>query len=189
MGITQALFEGSMFIMVFLWTPFLEAAAGKANSVPHGLTFAIFMVAIMVGSKLFGIAVGTYQAQLATLGAVAMAVGALAFWAIVWLELNAGGVLAAFVLFELACGLYFPAVGTQKGKLVPESVRSTMTNIFRMGVNIIVISSLLQAGHTTPKLLFACCFLMLTAALGAQLWLRRRDAQAATSLKAVDGDT
>ena len=50
----QCLFESSMYIFVFLWSPVLErtSAAGH-GSLPYGLIFSTFMVSIMIGSLLF----------------------------------------------------------------------------------------------------------------------------------------
>ena len=71
LGVIQSLFEGAMFIFVFMWTPALEAAhavsvaaagadasltpADKAafseEALPHGMVFACFMACIMLGSR------------------------------------------------------------------------------------------------------------------------------------------
>jgi len=38
----------------------------------------------------------------------------------------------AFLVFEAAVGLYFPMIGTLKGEIVPEDMRSTIYNIYRL---------------------------------------------------------
>ena len=43
---------------------------------------------------------------------------------------------------KLCCGLYFPGLGTQRGKYIPEDVRATLMNIFRIGLNLIVVGVL-----------------------------------------------
>jgi hypothetical protein len=40
---------------------------------------------------------------------------------------------------QVCCGMYFPSIGTMRGKFVPEEVRSTIMNIFRIGLNLIVV--------------------------------------------------
>merc|ERR1719323_763118 len=50
---------------------------------------------------------------------------------------------AAFVVFEFCVGLYFPSVGSLKSELVPERVRATMYNIYRVPLNAIVVALLL----------------------------------------------
>ena len=47
--------------------------------------------------------------------------------------------LAAFCVFELCCGIYFPCMGVMRGKYIPEEVRATMMNIFRVGLNLVVV--------------------------------------------------
>ena len=51
LGLAQGLFEGGMFVFVFMWTPTLEHQL--SHSVPHGIVFASFMMACMIGSTLY----------------------------------------------------------------------------------------------------------------------------------------
>ena len=68
----------------------------------------------------------------------------------------------SFNLFEVCCGLYFPvslvkgptntfptlsliqAIGTLRGRYVPEETRATVMNIFRVPLNLIVVSILVK---------------------------------------------
>ena len=52
--------------------------------------------------------------------------------------------MAAFLLFEVCCGMYFPIAGTVRGKYIPESCRAGVMNIFRIPLNIMVSVVLLQ---------------------------------------------
>merc|ERR1711990_1215808 len=49
----------------------------------------------------------------------------------------------AFLVFEACVGLYFPMMGTLKGDIVPEDMRSTIYNIYRLPLNVIVLLPLL----------------------------------------------
>merc|ERR1712147_20283 len=49
----------------------------------------------------------------------------------------------AFLAFEACVGLYFPMMGTLKGDIVPEDMRSTIYNIYRLPLNVIVLMPLL----------------------------------------------
>merc|ERR1719316_2323093 len=51
--------------------------------------------------------------------------------------------LWAFLLFECCVGIYFPAICTLKSDIVPEAHRSTIYNLFRAPMNMIVVSVLL----------------------------------------------
>lgn len=49
LGAIQSLFDGSMYIVVFLWTP---ALSPNDEEIPHGFIFATFMLASMLGSSI-----------------------------------------------------------------------------------------------------------------------------------------
>merc|ERR1719379_2858701 len=82
MCLVVSAFEGSMFAFVFNWTPALES---KSLPPPHGLIFAEFMMACMIGasaSSLIGgnlkpasVMVPTIFLGTVALALVAMAVG------------------------------------------------------------------------------------------------------------------
>ena len=60
-GIISSLFEGSMYIFVFMWTPALTALAKEElgdefEGLPFGVIFSTFMVCCMAGSSIFSIA-------------------------------------------------------------------------------------------------------------------------------------
>merc|ERR1712039_128027 len=52
--------------------------------------------------------------------------------------------LASFLVFEFCCGIYFPTIGMLKSDVVPEKVRGTMYNIYRLPLNGIVVGLLLS---------------------------------------------
>ena len=52
-------------------------------------------------------------------------------------------------VFEAACGIYFPSMGIIKSKYVPEEVRATVYNIFRIPLNFIVV--LVLANLKVPR--------------------------------------
>merc|ERR1719159_1891152 len=68
--------------------------------------------------------------------------------------------LAAFILFEVAVGIYWPAAGVVKAQVVPESCRATLYSLFRLPLNAIVFLCLLfinraEATLMTTSLLLA----------------------------------
>merc|ERR1719231_1368419 len=50
----------------------------------------------------------------------------------------------AFLVFEACVGLYFPMIGTLKGDIVPEDMRATIYNLYRLPLNVIVLMPLLM---------------------------------------------
>lgn len=157
-GLIQVFFEAAMFVFVFVWTPALEYTDGAIdrNEIPHGLIFSTFMIAIMIGSRLFQ----TMQRkhEIAHFSRFAYGAAALAL-AVPIYSTSVIHRLIAFTIFEVCCGLYFPAIGVTKSKHFPESVRSTITNIFRVALNGIVVSILLniRAFSTNTIFTFAVC--------------------------------
>merc|ERR1719159_438511 len=69
--------------------------------------------------------------------------------------------LWAFVLFELAVGIYFPSICTLKSEAVPESHRATIYNLFRAPMNLIVCSVLLVNPDLMPTFQLVSSMLLL----------------------------
>merc|ERR1719183_2880280 len=151
-----------MYAFVFNWTPALDS---KEVPPPHGVIFAMFMMACMCGASCSTL-LGNGMSPMLRLKAAFVA-GIISFAVAASVGGNSTGSLmlsfAAFLLFEFCVGLYFPSVGVVKSDLVPESVRSTMYNFYRVPLNAIVVSLLL--GSISLATCFKLCALLLLAAL------------------------
>eukprot|EP00392_Amoebophrya_sp_AT5.2_P006612 g6624.t1 len=139
LGWTCALFESSMFIFVFLWTPALHEIAPTASKPPYGLIFALFMLACMCGSLLFSLLQSSKTEK--ELAGILLSV-AIVSNAVVVCTNNTFLLLLGFLGFELSLGLYFPVFGLLKSRLVPERSRAMLYNFFRVPLNLIVVGSL-----------------------------------------------
>jgi len=159
-----ACFEGSMYTFVFNWTP---ALSNQLSTPAFGMVFASFMMAYMCGSSTFDLlrGRGASAAQLAQwafgLGAVAFLVAGCMFRLSLEVK-NLVTIYGGFLLFEFCCGLYFPSVSTIKGEAVPESIRSTVYNLYRVPMNAIVLAVLL--GNISMTCVFVTCFVLLASA-------------------------
>lgn len=187
LGLIQSCFESAMYIFVFQWTPALEgslkatAAANNASenkeepfSLPHGLVFATFMVCFMLGSKAFELLTANSSAAA---GFKPRSVEHLARWLFVVssaalvvpvLTDNHSIQLFAFCMFEVCCGMYFPSAGTMRSRYIPEEIRSTIMNIFRMGLNLIVVLTLFNIDALSQDAVFMFTALLLTMAVLCQ---------------------
>merc|ERR550525_600174 len=88
----------------------------------------------------------------------------------------------AFLVFEACVGLYFPMIGTLKGAIVPEDMRSTIYNIYRFPLNVAVLLPLLL--NFSIKVTFVITTLVLTVALVCQyLLMDERDSVDTTEVK------
>lgn len=164
-GIIQSCFESAMYLMVFSWTPVLQAAsdAMSLGEIPHGMIFSTFMVCIMIGSSLFVFLIKSQPPELFMRNMYILGVAA---FAVTTISTNVWHIYAALLLFEVICGLYFPAMGTMRAKYVPEMTRSAIMNYFRVPLNLIVCVTLYL--NMSNAIVFQLCAGMMAAAVLCQ---------------------
>jgi len=139
-GIMQCLFEGSMHIFIFLWTPCLQRGV---NRLPHGLVFSVYMICMMIGGKQSR----SSSRMRPSLGLVFVIASCSLmvprFVEDLWCN------LAAFCAFEWCCGCYFPQIATLRSRHFCEKSRGATISLFRVPLNIIVVVVLVW-GRTQP---------------------------------------
>lgn len=158
-GLVQSLFEGAMYLFVFEWTPALTK--DERNPPPYGIIFATFMVACMAGSQLYELVATVAVPQRALVWvclAAATSLAAAPLDDVLGTELAYFGMLGE----EVAIGLYFPLISVVKSAVVPESLRSSVYNVFRVPLNAIVFVVLLN--NSVDATLSICVVLLLVAA-------------------------
>jgi len=157
-GLICSLFEGSMYIFVFMWTPAIKELGG-GGEMPFGVLFATFMVSCMAGSSIFSIFIGSVKNEKIGLGVF---LAATITFALMTLAQTDTSTIIAFLLFEACVGCYFPMMGTMKSLVVPENKRAAIYNLYRIPLNFIVLFSLLT--DLSPKASFTLCSCMLATA-------------------------
>lgn len=163
MGAVVTGFEGAMYAFVINWTPVLST---KDSKPPHGLTFSMFMMACMCGSSIYSIVGGAERSVSVLLPTLVLAAMSLVAVTVV---VNAEGgsspiAFFFFLIFECCVGLYFPSSGSLKSRVVPEDVRATVYNIYRVPLNaVVVILNLCTMSETATFAL--CSTLVLLAAI------------------------
>lgn len=176
LGAAQALFEGAMYSFVFSWTPAL-AALEPGREIPYGYVFAVFMECVMFGSAAFSfvneerrVSPDRYLPILFLFAAACMYVPVF--------TTSLSLVRLSFFSFEFAVGMFWPAISTLRSKFVPEDIRSTVMNLFRVPLNVVVLVVLWNSGSWSLQQVFMVNVVLLLAAAGfAQLF----------KLKATDG--
>jgi len=154
-----ACFESSMYAFVFNWTPALDS---KEVPPPYGLIFSLYMMACMCGASVSTITSALAPAsRLASAFVIGIAVFVVAAKVVGSSQLQL--IFAAFVAFEFSVGVYFPSVGVLKSEVVPERVRGTMYNIYRVPLNAIVVALLLTNLSTVT--VYAACAVLLGVSL------------------------
>ena len=149
LGAIQALFEASMYTFVFLWTP---ALAPRDEAIPHGFIFAIFMLASMIGSsytaKLMAGPVPPQKYMQYVFLAGAFSLFTPAFMSVAGFHdsgakggpmTHAGRIqMLGFCIFEACVGIFWPSMMKMRAQYVPEELRSTIINVFRIPLNLFV---------------------------------------------------
>merc|ERR1719383_1564098 len=74
-----------------------------------------------------------------------------------------------FILFELSVGLFWPCAMTLRGRYIPEEVRATIMNFFRIPLNIIVVVVLLKVKSLPVHVVLKCCAFCMFVAAACQL--------------------
>jgi len=156
-----------MYIFVFMWTPSLQG--DDPEPIHHGWIFASFMLCMLIGSHCFAVFVD-HGFIIEKINCVMLAVSAVSLLVPLVSE-NYSMRLFAFCVFEICCGLYFPSIGMMRSRYVPEDLRATIMNFFRVPLNGIVVTILLNIEYMNESQVFASCGLCLVVALGCQLSL------------------
>jgi MFS transporter, MFS domain-containing protein family, molybdate-anion transporter len=180
----QSSFEGAMYTFTFIWTPALQAPHDKATvamaeaarsagaavpsttlvaELPFGTIFSSFMCATMIGSSLFAIL--SRHARVEAILRGVFALGVLLFSATI-ISTRVEVTYAAFVLFEVLCGVYFPAMGTMRAPYMPEENRSALLTFSRVPLNMIVVLTLYE--DFSLRRVFMLCAALMAAALLCQ---------------------
>eukprot|EP00045_Choanoeca_perplexa_P006238 m.52941 g.52941 ORF g.52941 m.52941 type:complete len:441 (-) comp13533_c0_seq1:973-2295(-) len=180
LGAIQSLFEASMYAFVFMWTPALQD--DTAPELPFGTIFATFMVCCALGGSLF--ARLAQQMSVLRLMMLTFTVAGLSL-AVPALSENRSARFLAFLAFEVCVGMYWPAIGTLRADVVQERVRTTVLNLFRVPLNLLVCLLLLNVGTLDVGTIFMLCALAqgLCTVLATQLAPRSTLVEAAPNTK------
>lgn len=138
LGACQSLFEGAMYTWVFYWTPCLRVSNDDIGNaaIPFGLVFACYMGSLMLGGSLTDAYPPEKSVTPMHCGAIVVtALSALFFE-------NKVFVFAMFTIFEGLVGVYFGAHGTLRSLHIEEATRSSVMNIFRVPLNLFVVTIL-----------------------------------------------
>lgn len=173
LGAMQSLFEASMYSFVFLWTP---ALSPNGEDIPHGMIFATMMVACMIGSSMSSrlmartdLRVEKYMQSVFLISACSLSIPVF----IKTFELGSGGYkggpitfegklqLCGFLVFEFMVGIFWPSMMKMRAQYVPEDVRSTVMNFFRIPLNLFVCVILYNVAMFPLSAMFGMCTLFL----------------------------
>lgn len=171
-----------MYTFVFLWTPALAPAGEK---IPHGFIFALFMMSSMSGSALAGRLMNTHVRPETYMQTVFAASAACMLVPVMFhlqtappqsespaqeTGITPSGMVQclAFCAFEFLVGMFWPSMMTMRAKYLPEELRSTLINCFRIPLNVFVCVILFHVDKFPLAVMFALCALFLALATACQ---------------------
>ncbi|XP_054280671.1 molybdate-anion transporter-like [Macrosteles quadrilineatus] len=151
LGLIQSLFESVMYTFIFSWTPIISDL-----NPPLGIVFASFMLAFMIGSKVYSMSLSdTRQPQyiLVLTSSFSFAnlciVSLVITYSLYSTQISTDSRLiltqvcfVCFILYEFSVGLYVPVISYLKSRVIPEEHRASIANWFRVPMNIFTCISL-----------------------------------------------
>ncbi len=153
----SALYESSIVIFTFYWAPWMAGMLGTEDGevapLPYETIYASMIVASMIGNYLFGIYVADIGADkafqyslLGTAGLFGLASvlfsATMAFWCAVGVQ--------------LCIGVYWPSIGTLKGKLIAPEMRASFTAASRV-LTLVISYTILHMVHDSTFLMLLLC--------------------------------
>lgn len=147
LSIVQSLYEGVMYLFIFIWTPALELLKP-----PLGLVFSSFMLALMIGSKIYAMLLENHSLdskkllQLSTfLASFSFLICSLAISGLLDISVPYSIITCyfCFIVYEISVGLYYPSMIYLKSQVIPEKIRVTISNVIKIPSNIFICLALL----------------------------------------------
>ncbi|KAF2641216.1 DUF791-domain-containing protein [Massarina eburnea CBS 473.64] len=169
LALTSCFFEGSLFLFIFFKFPALKLChelSGAPGNLPFGLIFAILMCSMMLGSMLYNnlsassSPLPTKQTLLYTLAAASAC-----FFLPAYVR-DERITLWCFCIFEVCCGLYYPAMSSLKGNLIDDGARASVYTILRIPLNAFVVLALstTREGESHRNMIFVMCSALIACA-------------------------
>ncbi|KAI5917346.1 hypothetical protein F4810DRAFT_696707, partial [Camillea tinctor] len=169
LGFVSTMFEGSMYLFVFFWTPALKSVQKSTRELPYGFIFSSFMAASMAAALTFNIVM---QKRIVRYSRLLVGIMLVANYCFVKLAgpKTEDATFWLFCLFEACVGMYWPCAGYLKGRLVQDDARGKVYGIMRTPLNIFVVVALLFTRDVNNfNKVFSACSIMLTASFGTMV--------------------
>ncbi|CAG8951188.1 hypothetical protein HYFRA_00007935 [Hymenoscyphus fraxineus] len=180
LGLASCIFEGSMYLFVFFWSPALHTAHTYSPThntpLPLGLIFASFMTCSMLGSLIFSFLSSPSYASLSPsrLLSLLFATASSSLLLITMLK-DEKATFWAFCVFEICVGMYWPSIGTLKSRVVEDGVRARIYGILMIPSNVFVVVALalIKEGEEYRNGVFLMCGGLLVLTSGVFHWTVR----------------
>ncbi|KAI6587151.1 hypothetical protein MCOR12_009620 [Pyricularia oryzae] len=168
LGLASTMFEGSMYLFVFFWSPALNAAKTNDAGLPYGIIFASFMASGLAASLFFNVFMERGLLRYITLMIMILGAADVCFVSLSGAPRSEQSTFWIFCAFEACVGMYWPCMGLLKGKLISDGARAQVYSVLRIPLNLfVVISLMLTEGDAGYAQVFgACSKLLMFSCLG-----------------------
>jgi hypothetical protein len=167
LGLASTMFEGSMYLFVFFWTPALRSAQTTTTALPYGLIFASFMASALAASLAFNMIAKWDIVRYSTLLVAILATANLCFFFSIHPK-SEQSTFWIFCLFEATVGMYWPCAGYLKGRLIDDGMRAQVYSLLRIPLNLFVVAILMYTGDGEAfSSVFSLCSKLLLVSCGA----------------------
>ena len=177
-GAIESVFECSLFIFVFIWTPAISGIATNNSSgqglrmsdIPLGIAFASFMVCYMIGGLICDYLKHKINYPIENLLLPITGSSAGIFFVSATLSRHDPSpfvrslILVCLQLVELGCGFYFPIMRMLREKILPTEHQTSIISWFRVPLTLmssIALFSLHTSSGGIPSIFLFCAVLML----------------------------
>lgn len=146
-GIIESLWQAVLNIFIFAWTPILQSTT--TSQINPGMVFISFVLMIITGTKLYEVFNIYLKFNLFLSMSGAILVETISFCVV----LTSGEFYISYIFLATIngiCGFYQPVNSIIKAKLLKEKVRALLMNIFRIPLNIYVVSALVFLRNLNP---------------------------------------
>lgn len=154
-------------MLVFLWVPSLMTL--HEGQLHTGLIFSTFMLAMTFGGMLFALVLPIFPGGAEGLCCMVffLAAGAMAM-PVYWFEF--WPVLISFLVLECMVGMFNSCGATLRSKYYPEQLQSSVTSVFRLPLNmLVVVGTLLSDAAKTSSDLQVVFTIIAVVLLGASM--------------------
>lgn len=146
-GIVESLWQATLNIFIFAWTPILQSTTTQEFN--PGMVFVSFVLMIISGTKFYEVFNIYLKFNLFVSLAGCILVELIGFIIV----LSTKSFMLTYILLAVIngiCGFYQPVNSIIKAKLLKEKVRALLMNIFRIPLNLYVVSALVFLKNLNP---------------------------------------
>jgi len=152
-----------------MWVPTLLRVVPN-GVLPTGIVFSCFMICITIGGILFKWMLSITSVER---GSVMVFLAAALAMLVPIYTTDYKAILGAFLVIEVVVGMFYACAATMRSEYIPDHLQSSIMNIFRLPLNILVVVGTKMSDQADPSMVFFTCSLWFLGASILQYTLTR----------------